>query len=60
VDYVQMHAKSVMMFKTFGASLYGSDLSQWPSLIVDAFVILNEEQYKIDSQMIPKTQKKNR
>ena len=34
-----------------GASPYGGDLNKWPSRLVDAFILLQEENSRVDSLM---------
>jgi hypothetical protein len=37
------------MKETVGASPYGGDLNKWPSRIVDAFVLLQDEHSRVDN-----------
>lgn len=46
------------MRKSFGASPYGGDLFKWPSRLVDAFVLLQEEHDKVEHLKIPKKPKR--
>lgn len=40
------------MREVVGASPYGGDLNKWPSRLVDAFIILQSEQQKVEKLMI--------
>lgn len=37
------------MFKSFGASPYGGNISKWPARTVDAFVILQDEHNRVEN-----------
>lgn len=40
-----------MLYKASGASPYGGDLNKWPATDVDAFVILQQEEIKVNNLM---------
>jgi len=47
-----MHFARVSAMKNIvGASPYGGDLNKWPSRLVDAFILLQEENSRVDSLM---------
>ncbi len=48
LELVQLFARTRMM-KEFGASPYGGNLSRWPSKLVDAFTLLQEEHTKVEN-----------
>ena len=49
MDLVQTFAKARVMNEAAGAVLYGGDLNRWPSRLVDAFMVLQDEQTRVDS-----------
>lgn len=46
---VQEFARARMLHESFGVAPYGADLRQWPALVVDAFVILQQEHNKVET-----------
>lgn len=52
-ELIQVFAKSKAL-ASFGATPYGNNLAKWPAKMVEAFVILEEEQAKTDRMMLSK------
>lgn len=52
LETVQSFAKAQLMFKNLGASPYGGDLNKWPSKMVDAFVLLQDEHNRVEAMRI--------
>ncbi len=47
-ETIQSFARAKVMNKALGVSPYGGDLNKWPSKMVDAFVLLEDESSKVD------------
>lgn len=47
-ETIQAFARAKVMHKSLGVSPYGGDLNKWPSKMVDAFVLLEDESAKVD------------
>ena len=55
-EFIQLFARAKSM-REFGASYYGADLNKWPARTVDAFVILQQMDNKINNlRMTPAPQ----
>jgi len=51
MDLVQQFVRGKILHKSFGTSLHGPDLRDWPARTVDAFVILEGEEAKVENLM---------
>ena len=59
MELVQQFVRGKILHKSFGTSLYGPDLREWPARVVDAFMILEAEESKVERLMqaqAPRTQ----
>lgn len=56
-EMVQLFARSLQMKEAAGASLFGNDISKWPSRLVDAFVVLQGESTRVTSLEMKHLQK---
>jgi len=64
---VQLYVRYKLMQDTFGVSPYGGDLDKFPARLVDALIIIREEESKVNNLMVspsseptPKNQQKGR
>jgi len=48
-EIVQEYARFRIMRETFGTSPYGGNLDEWPALLVDSFLVLREQEIKVDN-----------
>jgi hypothetical protein len=48
-EIVQEYARFRIMRETFGTSPYGGNLDEWPAKLVDAFLVLREQEIKVDN-----------
>ena len=51
LELIQLFARAKVM-KDFGASPYGGDLSKWPSKVVDAFMVFQEEHVRVEGMRV--------
>jgi hypothetical protein len=51
MELVQQFVRGKLLYKSFGTSLHGPDLRDWPARTVDAFVILEGEESKVERLM---------
>jgi hypothetical protein len=48
-EFINIWLRSTNVHESTGSSLYGPDLSEWPSRMVDVFEILETERRKVDN-----------
>jgi len=48
-EVVQEYARFRIMRETFGTSPYGGNLDDWPARLTDAFLILREQEIKVNN-----------
>ena len=48
-EVVQEYAKFRIMRETFGTAPYGGNLDEWPAKLVDAFLVLREQEIKVNN-----------
>lgn len=48
-EVIAQYDRSKLLYSTTGASLFGTDIGDWPAKLLDSFAVLSDEEVKVQS-----------